>query len=119
MTRKGSEVQVLYGPLLCCRATSRTHVARRPGHARQSGPGWIAFAYLVVGGSILSFTAYAYALAHLPVTTVTTYAYVNPVIAVLAGAVFLDEPFAWSEGLDAALVVGAVALILTRQPRQG
>ena len=46
---------------------------------------WIALAYLIGPGSILAFTAYGYALSHLPVTTVSTYAYVNPVVAVLAG----------------------------------
>jgi drug/metabolite transporter (DMT)-like permease len=54
---------------------------------------WIALAYLIGPGSILAFTAYGYALSHLPVTTVSTYAYVNPVVAVLAGIMFLGEQF--------------------------
>jgi drug/metabolite transporter (DMT)-like permease len=75
---------------------------------------WIALAYLIGPGSILAFTAYGYALSHLPVSTVSTYAYVNPVVAVLAGIVILGEHLTWPEGLGAALVVGSVVIILQR-----
>jgi drug/metabolite transporter (DMT)-like permease len=75
---------------------------------------WIALAYLIGPGSILAFTAYGYALSHLPVATVSTYAYVNPVVAVLAGIAFLGEQFSWREGLGAALVVASVVIILNR-----
>jgi drug/metabolite transporter (DMT)-like permease len=75
---------------------------------------WIALAYLIGPGSILAFTAYGYALSHLPVPTVSTYAYVNPVVAVLAGIVFLGEQFSWREGLGAALVLASVVIILNR-----
>jgi drug/metabolite transporter (DMT)-like permease len=78
---------------------------------------WIALAYLVGPGSILAFTAYGYALSHLPVTTVSTYAYVNPVVAVLAGVVILGERLTWHEGLGAALIVGSVVIILHRARR--
>jgi drug/metabolite transporter (DMT)-like permease len=79
-----------------------------------SATSWIALAYLIGPRSILAFSAYGYALAHLPVTTVSTYAYVNPVVAVLAGSVILGEHLTWSEGLGAALVVGSVVIILHR-----
>jgi drug/metabolite transporter (DMT)-like permease len=75
---------------------------------------WIALAYLIGPGSILAFTAYGYALSHLPVTTVSTYAYVNPVVAVLAGITFLGEQFTWREGLGAALVLASVVITLQR-----
>ena len=75
---------------------------------------WIALAYLIGPGSILAFTAYGYALSHLPVTTVSTYAYVNPVVAVLAGIIFLGEQFTWREGLGAALVLASVVITLHR-----
>jgi drug/metabolite transporter (DMT)-like permease len=75
---------------------------------------WIALAYLIGPGSILAFTAYGYALSHLPVTTVSTYAYVNPVVAVLAGIVFLGEQFSWREGLGAAIVLASVVITLHR-----
>jgi drug/metabolite transporter (DMT)-like permease len=66
---------------------------------------WIAWGYLIGPGSILAFSAYNYALSHLPVSTVSTYAYVNPVVAVLLGALLLGERLTWREGLGAALVV--------------
>jgi drug/metabolite transporter (DMT)-like permease len=75
---------------------------------------WIALAYLIGPGSILAFTAYGYALSHLPMTTVSTYAYVNPVVAVLAGIIFLGEQFTWREGLGAALVLASVVITLNR-----
>ncbi|HMG62323.1 MAG TPA: EamA family transporter [Streptosporangiaceae bacterium] len=78
---------------------------------------WAALAYLIGPGSILAFTAYGYALAHLPSTTVATYAYVNPVVAVLAGIVLLGEQFTWREGLGAALVVGSIVITLHRSRR--
>jgi drug/metabolite transporter (DMT)-like permease len=87
---------------------SRVHWSAVPATA------WIALAYLIGPGSILAFTAYGYALSHLPVATVSTYAYVNPVVAVLAGIVFLGEQFSWREGLGAALVVVSVVIILNR-----
>ena len=49
--------------------------------------------YLIVAGSLVGYTAYVYALKHLPVSTVSLYAYVNPVIAVALGALLLGEPF--------------------------
>jgi drug/metabolite transporter (DMT)-like permease len=87
---------------------SRVHWSAVPAAA------WIALAYLIGPGSILAFTAYGYALSHLPVATVSTYAYVNPVVAVLAGIVFLGEQFSWREGVGAALVLASVVIILNR-----
>jgi drug/metabolite transporter (DMT)-like permease len=72
---------------------------------------FIALAYLIGPGSILAFSAYGYALSHLPVSTVSTYAFVNPVVAVLAGAVILGEHLSWREGLGATLVVASIVII--------
>lgn len=83
------------------------------------GSAWIALAYLIGPGSILAFTAYGYALSHLPITTVSTYAYVNPVVAVLAGIVFLGEQFTVREGIGAALVLISVIITLRSGPRAG
>ncbi len=60
----------------------------------------------MVFGSIAGFSAYAYALKHLPVATVSLYAYVNPVIAVVLGTVMAGEP--WSPRL---VVAGAAVLL--------
>jgi hypothetical protein len=53
---------------------------------------WAGIGYLVVFGSLVDFTAFAYCLNELPATTVGTYAYVNPVVAVVLGAALLGEP---------------------------
>jgi drug/metabolite transporter (DMT)-like permease len=87
---------------------SRVHWSSVPASS------WIALAYLIGPGSILAFSAYGYALAHLPVTTVSTYAYVNPAVAVVAGAVILGEHLTWSEGLGAVLIVGSIVIIMHR-----
>jgi drug/metabolite transporter (DMT)-like permease len=70
-----------------------------------------ALAYLTVFGSIAGFTAYAYALKHLPVATVSLYAYVNPVIAVVLGTVLLKEPFNLRMGVAAAVVLAGTAIV--------
>src|SRR3989442_1785436 len=81
--------------------------------------GWLAFntrtaaalAYLIVFGAIGGFTAFAYALKHLPVATASLYAYVNPVIAVILGTLILKEPFNARMGIAAAVVLAGMALV--------
>src|SRR5204863_9943615 len=70
-----------------------------------------ALAYLVVFGAVGGFTAYAYALKHLPVATVSLYAYVNPVIAVVLGTIVLKEPLSPRLAVAAAVVLGGIALV--------
>lgn len=72
-----------------------------------------AEAYLVLAGSIAGFTAYVYALKHLPISTVSLYAYVNPVIAVLVGTLFASEPFGW-RGVAASALVYLGILVVRR-----
>jgi drug/metabolite transporter (DMT)-like permease len=70
-----------------------------------------AVAYLAVAGSIAGFSAYAYALKHLPVSTVSLYAYVNPVLAVVLGTLVLDEPFTPRIAAAAAVVLTGMAIV--------
>ena len=70
-----------------------------------------ALGYLVVFGSIVGYTAYAYALRHASATAVGTYAYVNPPIAVLLGRIFLGEPIGARTVLAMVLILGAVVWI--------
>ena len=62
-------------------------------------------------GAIAGFSAYAYALKHLPVATVSLYAYVNPIIAVALGTVVLSEPFSARMVLAAIVVFAGIALV--------
>jgi drug/metabolite transporter (DMT)-like permease len=81
-----------------------------------SARSWLALAYLVVIGSIVAFSAYGIAVRALPTATVATYAYVNPVIAVLLGALILNERLTPAVFGGGALVVGAVVLVVRRSP---
>jgi drug/metabolite transporter (DMT)-like permease len=74
-----------------------------------------ALAYLSTIGAIGGFVAYTYALRHLPVSFVSLYAYINPVIAVALGIVLLHEPFTPRMAIAAALVFAGVAVV--RWPR--
>jgi drug/metabolite transporter (DMT)-like permease len=71
-----------------------------------SSDAWLGLLYLAVFGSLVGFTAFAYCLNELPASTVGTYAYVNPVVAVTLGSVFLGEP------LSAGIVGGAVLILM-------
>jgi drug/metabolite transporter (DMT)-like permease len=75
----------------------------------------IAFGYLSTIGAIGGFVAYTYALRHLPVSLVSLYAYINPVIAVALGVAVLGEPFTTRMAIAAALVFAGVAIV--RAPR--
>lgn len=76
-----------------------------------------ALAYLVVVGSIVGFGAYVWLLRAAPLSKVTTYAYVNPVVAFILGAIVLGEPITAQTGIAAAIIVVAVALIVTARGR--
>jgi drug/metabolite transporter (DMT)-like permease len=70
-----------------------------------------AVVYLTLFGSLLGFTAYAYLLAHTRPAVATSYAYVNPVIAVLLGVIFAGEHFDAKSAVGAIVILAAVALV--------
>ncbi|WP_031074768.1 EamA family transporter [Streptomyces sp. NRRL S-118] len=82
-----------------------------------SARSWTAFAYLVLFGSLIAFTAYAWLLQSAPLSLVATYAYVNPVVAVALGALLLDEALTWPIALGGAVVVAGVCLIVSTERR--
>jgi drug/metabolite transporter (DMT)-like permease len=75
---------------------------------------WIALAYLVVFGSMVAYTAYVWLLGNAQLSLVTTYAYVNPLVAVLLGVLLLHERFTARTAVATVVIVGGVALIVTR-----
>jgi drug/metabolite transporter (DMT)-like permease len=77
----------------------------------------IAFAYLVLFGSLLAFSAYAWLLKNVRISTVATYAFVNPVVAVALGAMFLGEEITATTLFAGAAIVSAVVLIVTSKQR--
>jgi drug/metabolite transporter (DMT)-like permease len=73
----------------------------------------LAFAYLIVFGSLIAYSAYAWLLKNVRISTVSTYAFVNPVVAVALGAAFLDEAITLTTLLAGGAIVLAVVLIVT------
>lgn len=100
--------QMLFGGICLLIAALVTNEAPRLSFNARTGG---ALAYLIVVGAIAGFTAYAYALKHLSVATVSLYAYVNPVIAVLLGTLILKEPFNARMALAAAVVLAGIVLV--------
>jgi drug/metabolite transporter (DMT)-like permease len=76
-------------------------------------------AYLVVGGSLLGFTAYIWLLEHVPTAKVATYSYVNPIVAVILGVVFLNEKLDGYIIAGSAVIVAGVILVTTSKVRAG
>lgn len=72
-----------------------------------------ALVYLTIFGSIVAYSAYVFALAHMRTTHSSLYAYINPVVAVFLGWLILDEPLTWVSGLAMAVILGGVALVQT------
>ena len=78
-----------------------------------STPSLLGLLYLTTFGSLVGFTAYIYLLDHVPASRVATYAYVNPVVAVVLGWFIGHEPLTIRTLVAAAVIIGAVALITT------
>jgi drug/metabolite transporter (DMT)-like permease len=74
----------------------------------------LAWLYLVTIGSVVGYTAYTWLLAKAPLGLVSTYAYVNPVVAILLGVLFRNESLSVRMLVGAAIVVGSVALVVKR-----
>jgi len=72
---------------------------------------FFALAYLVLFGSILGYASYIYSVTHLPLSLVSTYAYINPVIALILGWYILDEPLTITVFAAAALILSGVTLV--------
>jgi drug/metabolite transporter (DMT)-like permease len=77
----------------------------------------VALLYLIVFGSLVGFTAYVWLLRAAPLSLVSTYAYVNPVVAVILGSVFLGEAISPRSAIAGAIILAAVALIVVARNR--
>jgi drug/metabolite transporter (DMT)-like permease len=81
-----------------------------------SGRSIAAFVYMVTAGSLLAFTAYVWLLHNAPISTVATYAFVNPVVAVLLGWAILSERLTVGILVAAAVIVASVWLVVRKEP---
>jgi len=72
---------------------------------------WLGLAYLITFGSLIGFVSYGWLLHNAPISLMSTYAYVNPVVAVLLGNLLADEPLNGRILIAAAIIIGSVILI--------
>jgi len=77
----------------------------------------LAMVYLITFGSLVGFSAYVWLLRSAPLSLVSTYAYVNPVVAVILGALFLNEALAPRTVIAGGIIIAAVALIVIARQR--
>jgi drug/metabolite transporter (DMT)-like permease len=75
----------------------------------------VGLLYLIVFGSIFGYTAYVWLVANVPLGTVATYAYVNPLVAIVLGVVFLHEVVTWQIAVGAAVILTSVAVVIRRE----
>jgi drug/metabolite transporter (DMT)-like permease len=90
---------------------------RLPTHV--STRSWLALGYLVVAGSIVAFTAYVWLLGNAPISLVSTYAYVNPAVAVALGALVVSERITPLMLVCGLIIIVGVALVVSTERRRG
>jgi drug/metabolite transporter (DMT)-like permease len=112
----GSSMEMLSGGAVLAGLAAATGELGRFDPAQVSGRSWLALAYLIVPGSLLAMTCYVIALRRLPTAAVSTYAYVNPVVAVGLGALLLGEHLTPVTLAGGGVVLVSVALLLWRRP---
>jgi drug/metabolite transporter (DMT)-like permease len=86
--------------------------------AAVSSGAWMAISYLIVFGSLIAYSAYVWLLQVRTATQVSTYGYVNPVVAVLLGVFFNKEPMSWIQVLGLAIILTSVLLINIAKARK-
>jgi drug/metabolite transporter (DMT)-like permease len=112
-TSMAAGMQMMAGGILLLLLALATGDFKRLNLAAASWVSLSAFGYLLVFGSLVGFTAYSWFLRHVTTASAATYAYVNPVVAVLLGWFFAHEPLTLRMLLAAAVIVGSVVLITT------
>jgi drug/metabolite transporter (DMT)-like permease len=113
-----SGVQMLAGGVMLAAAAGLLGEFRRFHPASVSRGAWFALLYLIVAGSIVGFTAYVWLIHHESPTKVGTYAYVNPVVAVLVGYFLGGEALSLRTLLSTLFVLVSVVVITTARAKQ-
>lgn len=111
--------QMIIAGLVFLPASLLNHEFERVSWAQISAEAWLALAYLIVFGSIIAYSAYVWLLQVRPATQVSTYAYVNPVIAVMLGLVFAHETISLVQMSGLVVILGSVLLINLSKYRAG
>jgi drug/metabolite transporter (DMT)-like permease len=107
--------QMLCGGMLLLFTGIVTGEVRRLHPSSMSMLSLASFIYLVIIGAVVGYTAYIWLLRHCEPAKVATYAYVNPIVAVLLGALFAGETVTMRTLIAAGLIIGSVALVITAQ----
>jgi len=107
--------QMLCGGLLLLLASFATGETRHFHPNSMSILSLASFAYLVLIGAVIGYTAYIWLLRHCDPAKVATYAYVNPIVAVLLGAAFAGETLTMRTLVAGVLIISSVALVITAQ----
>jgi len=106
-----SALSLLSGSLLLLLAGTVAGEGRGFHFANVSHRSWMALAYLILFGSLITFTGYNWLLEHYSPTLVATHTYVNPIVAVLLGWLLAKEAVTLNVALAGAMVIGAVVLV--------
>jgi len=104
----GASVQMLIAGIL---QTALGFILGEQNNFHLTQTSMLALGYLIVFGSMLGYASYIYSITNLPLSLVSTYAYINPVIAILLGWYFLNEPFTITVFIAAGLILIGVALV--------
>jgi drug/metabolite transporter (DMT)-like permease len=115
----GTAIQMLIGGtvLVAISPLSGERWSALTAHA--SADSLLALAYLALFGSILAFTAYVWLLQNAPISQISTYAYVNPVVAVSLGALILGETITAVTLIGGAIIVVAVSVVIRSETQRG
>ena len=110
--------EMLAGGIMLLVVALVAYSPRELSPAQWSGRSIFGLAYLIVLGSLVGYSAYAWLLANAPLGQVSTYAYVNPVVAIALGALVLGQAISLRIVAGAALILAAVALVVRREGKQ-
>ena len=114
----GTGMEMLAGGVALFIAGSLVGEAANLAPATFSTASILALGYLIVFGSLIGFTGYVWLLGNAPISTVGTYAYVNPIVAVGLGALLHSEPVTPRTLIAGVVIIGAVVAMVSGRPRR-
>jgi drug/metabolite transporter (DMT)-like permease len=112
-----SAMQMLCGGVALCIAALFNNEFTRLDLPRISGDAWLAYGYLIGVGSLIGFSTFVWLMKHCPPAQVSTYAYVNPIVAVFLGWLILDESITRRTIIAAGVIITSVIIITLEKQR--
>ena len=112
-----SGLEMIAGGLVLLVASAATGELATFDPAAVSTASWVGVLYLLLVGSLVGYTTFAWLVQVAPLPRVATYAYVNPVVAVILGAIVLQEPLSPRTWFASVVIIAAVVLIVTARAR--